>query len=125
MSLDKLYTNKDIIKPIFNSQIKEHHKNFFFLEPSAGNGALVDILKEKEVEYAAFDILPERDDNEAKNFFHFNKKLDLTTKKKIITFMNPPFGKSCSLAIRFFNHSATFSSEIWQIVPKTFKKAIS
>lgn len=35
---------------------------------------------------------------------------------------NPPFGKNTSLAIRFFNHAATFASRIAFIVPLTFKK---
>lgn len=35
---------------------------------------------------------------------------------------NPPFGKNASLAVRFFNHAATFSRRIAMIFPRTFRK---
>lgn len=39
-----------------------------------------------------------------------------------VTVGNPPFGRNSSLAVKFFNHAANFSSIIAFIVPKTFQK---
>ena len=35
---------------------------------------------------------------------------------------NPPFGKNCSLAIKFFNKAAEFADLIAFIIPRTFKR---
>ena len=118
---DKFYTKKDIIENIISIIFEKEYNEFTFVEPSAGDGALIDVLKKFNIDnIVAYDLYPERKDITKKNFL----KLDIRTllKKKIITFQNPPFGKSCSLAIKFFNKAALFSQEIWQIVPKTFKK---
>ena len=48
--------------------------------------------------------------------------LMLFSQKKIIAIGNPPFGKNCSLALRFFNICATFCETICFIVPRTFKR---
>lgn len=125
-SLDKFYTNKDIFLPIFEEFFKKgfqkKYSKYVFIEPASGNGSLVDILTEKKFSnILAFDLYPEREDIVEQDFFELNIK-KYTKSKNIITFMNPPFGKCCSMAIKFFNKSSIFSKEIWQIVPKTFKK---
>jgi len=35
---------------------------------------------------------------------------------------NPPFGRVSSLAIKFFNYSATWANVIAFIIPRTFRK---
>ena len=41
---------------------------------------------------------------------------------KILTIGNPPFGKNSSIARKFFNRVASFSSTIAFILPRTFRK---
>lgn len=122
LQYDKFYTNIEKIKPIFSQYYSSKYKSYYFVEPSAGNGALIDLMKSFGItKILAYDILPERADITKKDFFNV-KIPNIIEDKKIITFMNPPFGTSCNLAIKFFNQAAGYSKEIWQIVPKTFKK---
>lgn len=44
-------------------------------------------------------------------------------KKNILVIGNPPFGKVCSIAIKFFNHSANWAKIIAFIIPRTFRHA--
>ena len=116
--LDKYYTNINKIKKI----IGRLNKNYFYIEPSAGDGAFIEILKEKGCEFKAYDLAPNHKDIEQKDFF--NVTIEKSSKHtKTIVIGNPPFGKNSSLAIKFFNHAASFEvDEIRFIVPKTFKK---
>ena len=52
------------------------------------------------------------------NFFEFEPKED----KKYLVIGNPPFGRSSSTAIKFFNKAAVFSDCIAFILPRTFKR---
>ena len=49
-------------------------------------------------------------------------KLSTTTNSAYVVIGNPPFGKNASLAVKFFNHAATFASMIAFVVPLTFRK---
>lgn len=85
-----------------------------FVEPSAGNGSFLHALPPTTL---AYDISPKCDKIIKANFF------DVTIPLSSIVVGNPPFGFSCSTAIKFFNHSAKNRAKIIAfIVPKTFKK---
>lgn len=87
------------------------------LEPSAGSGNIYNFLNPKlrpgiDIDHKMNgiiqgDFLAWRPDQCYEN---------------IITIGNPPFGKNAGLAVKFFNHAATFSNSIAFIVPKTFRK---
>ena len=120
--LDKFYTNENIIYSLvkeYGSQDK--YKKYLFIEPSAGNGALLNVMDKLELKYKGFDLAPEREDITQQDFLEFNLK-DYTKRKNIITFMNPPYGFSSNLVVKFFNKASEFSKEIWMIAPKTVKK---
>lgn len=120
--LDKFYTNEDIIYSLvkeYGSQDK--YKKYLFIEPSAGNGALLNVMDKLELKYKGFDLAPEREDIIQQDFLEFNLK-DYTKRKNIITFMNPPYGFSSNLVVKFFNKASEYSKEIWMIAPKTVKK---
>ena len=119
---DKFYTNENIAYNLICEYIgnKDFSKNLF-IEPSAGNGSLLRVMDRLGLKYMAFDLYPENDNIITQNFLEFNI-IDYTKKKDIITFMNPPFGFACNLAVKFFNKASEFSKEIWIIAPKTFKK---
>lgn len=121
IKLDKFYTNEEIAYNLIKEYIKEKKYDNLFIEPSAGNGALLRVMDKLNLKYKAFDLYPEGENITKQDFLEFNIS-DYTDEENIITFMNPPFGFSCNLAIKFFNKASEFSKEIWLIAPKTFKK---
>lgn len=120
--LDKFYTNPDIV----DKCIKDLNVYFTFdefdiiIEPSAGCGNfLLKLPKDKRI---GIDLEPDSSKtNEIikKDFLDYIPDLNKT---RVLTIGNPPFGKICSLAVKFFNHSAKFSNVIAFIIPKTFRK---
>lgn len=117
--LDKFYTKPEIVDLCILELHKYYNFNDFTLiiEPSAGCGNfLLKLPKNKRI---GIDIEPENLKEIVKqDFFTFLPKKS----NNILTIGNPAFGKVCSLAIKFFNHAAKFSSVIAFIIPKTFRK---
>jgi len=114
-NLDKFYTKPEIALQCYNflKQFYPSLDNEMFLEPSAGSGNFLPLLKH----YEAYDIAPEGDNITKADF------LSLTLNKNdYVTIGNPPFGKRSKLAIDFFNHAAKFSKIIAFIVPVSFMK---
>jgi len=61
LNLDKFYTNKDIVGVCYDA-IKTHldiDKNELIIEPSAGNGAFINIIKKLSNNRRFYDIKPE------------------------------------------------------------------
>jgi len=119
--LDKFYTKPEIVDKCI-MELHEYYKfnNFdLIIEPSAGNGNfLLKLPKNKRI---GIDIEPDNTYTKEiikQDFLTFLPK----QVENILTIGNPPFGKICSLAIKFFNHSAKFSNVIAFIIPKTFRK---
>ena len=70
LSLDKFYTNPDIVKICYDA-IKKHldiNKNDLIIEPSAGNGSFINIIKKLSNNYRFYDIKPENKEIVKKNF---------------------------------------------------------
>ena len=86
-----------------------------WLEPSAGDGAFLEHMPQGSV---GLDLAPARPDIVKTDFLSWSAP----NATSWIVAGNPPFGKNSSLAIRFFNHAATFAKVIAFIVPKTFEK---
>jgi hypothetical protein len=106
--LDKFYTNQDIADKC--AAIFFKHASAPVVEPSAGAGAFaphVDIM---------LDLLPEAEGIIQQDFFDFNSK------EHANYLGNPPFGRSASLAKKFFNHAAKGKGCIGFILPRTFRK---
>ncbi|WP_448325806.1 hypothetical protein [Sulfitobacter sp. M13] len=117
-NLDKFYTKPEVARQCVGdlenwTGINLNTTKTDLLEPSAGAGAFLDFLPSCTL---AYDLLPE-DRRIARQDF-----LKLERSEPAIVIGNPPFGKSCSLAILFFNHAATFAEQIAFIVPRTFEK---
>lgn len=114
------------------------------LEPSAGEGAFLNALKQTalvEDERLKFididaqeeahrmdflsvttDLVPDEYVYDYAVYVGKKRNITATSHKKCITVGNPPFGKNSSLAIAFFNQAARFSAVIAFILPKTFCK---
>jgi hypothetical protein len=117
--LDQFYTHPTVAKNCFNA-IKETvkiSKKAVFLEPSAGAGAFFKLFPRSR--RIGLDLEPNHPEVIEQDFFLFKHDPSRTP---LITVGNPPFGKNSSLAVRFFNHAAQFSSVIAFIIPKTFRK---
>ncbi|WP_215229085.1 SAM-dependent methyltransferase [Erythrobacter sp. 3-20A1M] len=85
------------------------------MEPSAGEGAFSKLLPPGSL---AVDIDPRHPDIIKANFL----EVELASSDDIVVIGNPPFGRNSSLAVKFFNHAATFASTIGFILPRTFQK---
>lgn len=115
---DKFYTIPSVSKHCIDTVGKKIKWSQWDLvvEPSAGNGSfLKQIPTQNKI---GIDILPEDENITKCDFFDYKPP----KVKKILVIGNPPFGKVSSLAVKFFNHSATFAAMIAFIVPRTFRR---
>jgi|TARA_Y100000389_G_scaffold185501_1_gene204960 hypothetical protein len=120
--LDKYYTNYNIIKiccKIFKKYIKIF-KNDLIIEPSAGNGAFYNCIK--NYNNIMFDIKPENKLIIKKDFLKLNYKKIKKNYNNIHAIGNPPFGKKSSLAIKFIKKCCKFCDSFSFILPKSFNK---
>ena len=118
MNLDKFYTKKEVAQEcwdIIKSKISVIDFDII-LEPSAGNGSFFNLFpKNKRL---GIDIKPDDKNIRELDFFNFKPESD----KKYLVVGNPPFGRSSSKAISFFNKASTFCDCIAFILPRTFKR---
>ena len=115
--LDKFYTIPSYSKKCIDKVFELYEIKWdLIVEPSAGDGSFYhQIPSEHKI---GLDIAPEDDHIIKQDFFDY-KPID---KQHILVIGNPPFGKISSLAIKFFNHSAKWSSVIAFIIPRTFRR---
>lgn len=118
MLLDQFYTNDDIALRYFNitKSMIDINKYDIILEPSAGRGSFFKLLPDDK--RIGIDLDPKYENIIKQDFLKYEHEKD----KKYLVIGNPPFGKVSSLAIKFFNHAATFADVIAFIIPRTFKK---
>lgn len=116
--LDQFYTNKDIAEKYYEIlKTKVNMDNYDVLfEPSAGTGSFYDLMD--PMKRIGIDISPKHKEIIQRDFFDFTP--DKT--KKYICIGNPPFGRVCSTAIKFFNKCTSFADCIAFIIPRTFKR---
>ena len=117
--LDKFYTIKPYAKKCIDKvfELYETKKWDLIIEPSAGNGSFYLQIPNKNK--IGIDIAPEHESIIKQDFLKYTPPV---VNSNILVIGNPPFGKICSLAIKFFNHSAQWSNVIAFIIPRTFRK---
>lgn len=117
--LDKFYTIPSYSKHCIDKvgELYDIEQWDLIVEPSAGNGSFLNQIP--SVNKIGIDILPDHNTIIKQDFFSYNPP---DNKKKILVIGNPPFGRVCSIAIKFFNHSAQWASVIAFIIPKTFRR---
>ena len=86
------------------------------VEPSAGNGSF--FTRIPTAKKIGLDIAPEHAAIVKGDFFEYTPP----SHPRILVVGNPPFGRVSSLAVKFFNHAATWASVIAFIIPKTFRR---
>lgn len=121
--IDKFYTKKEIVR-LCCEKIKEtlfiSYDNDMIIEPSCGNGAFIDEIKNLVKTYSFFDLAPEHDEIQQLDFLTYTSLK--TNLKKIHVIGNPPFGRQSSLALKFIRKACEFASSFSFILPKSFKK---
>lgn len=116
-NLNKFYTKAEIAEKCFELIKPFLEETDNFIEPSAGSGVFIDVIKKNNFNVVGYDIQPDRNDIIQQDFF----KLEL--KEKNICFLgNPPFGYKGRIAIDFINKSLPYSKFVGFILPYTLTK---
>lgn len=120
--LDKFYTKPHIVELCYNKLIGILKKDitYTFLEPSAGCGRFLDVLRKEKQSFIAYDLLPEGKDITQLDFL--KDKIDITSLENLIVLGNPPFGKKSKIAIEFVNKAFDYTSIVAFILPLQFRK---
>ena len=115
---DCFYTKEKTVLDCLSylNKIADVHGHDLWVEPSAGGGGFLRHLPSPKI---GLDISPTAPNIIKKDFLRWQPTAD---SRNTIVVGNPPFGKNASLAVRFFNHAATFAYRIAMIFPRTFRK---
>jgi hypothetical protein len=118
--IDKFYTQSFVVQ-ICYKLIKKYlkiKKSDLVIEPSAGNGSWIPVIKKLSNNYMLFDIKPEHEEIAKQDFLKIRNIQDF------YLIGNPPFGRKSSTAIKFIKHGASMQAKaIAFILPNSFKKA--
>ena len=116
---DQYYTKSSVALKCVDKirSLVPHSDTYQWVEPSAGNGAFLNILP-ATFDTVGIDIEPRLPSIQCGNF------LDWTplSEKRRIFFGNPPFGRQGSLAKSFIKHAAKYADVIAFILPRSFVK---
>lgn len=125
-TLELFYTKPEVALECYQ-KIKEKlllNNNDLFIEPSAGTGEFIKLIKNDFEKNLSYDINPRQDYIIKKNFLEvdFNKIKQDYNNCKIHLIGNPPFGRQSSLVRKFIKHSIQHVSSFSFILPCSFKK---
>jgi len=97
-------------------------ENDLIIEPSAGNGSFIKIIKELSKNYKFYDLLQENKEIVKQDFLLLDVEEIIKLYNKVHIIGNPPFGRQSSLAIQFIKKCCSFADTISFILPKSFRK---
>jgi hypothetical protein len=120
-TIDKYYTKDEMVDLCMN-QFEAHvsiNNNDVFIEPSAGNGAFINRIKQLG-ECHFYDLEPEHPSISRQDYLLLDTSSFIN--KTVHVIGNPPFGRQSSLSIQFIKKSCSFASSVSFILPKSFKK---
>lgn len=125
--LDQFFTSDDVALKCLEEFMKlasqlgySDLKAVHFLEPSAGGGAFLRALDDKNLGWTGWDIDPQAKGVIENDFLRGENPA--LPNREIITIGNPPFGKRARLAIDFINRALEISETVAFIVPLQFNK---
>ncbi len=125
-TIDKFYTNNETVNLCKNYILEniEINENDIIIEPSAGDGSFIQMIKSLNNNYIFYDIEPENNEIIECDFLHEDFNLDnIINRHQNIHFIgNPPFGRQSSTAIKFIKRCSLYAKTIAFILPKSFKK---
>lgn len=117
ISNEKFYTRPDVAKELIDlvRAMSWFATKTRVIEPSAGAGAFSGQI----VGCEAYDIEPGSPDVVCADFL----SLDLSTDpERTLVIGNPPFGRQCSLALRFIRRACALADHVAFILPLSFMK---
>jgi len=119
---EQFYTLPDVAKDFASEVVAIYGKDAFYLEPCGGRGAFVDALVGLGVPSAnilSFDIEPRHPLVSKRDFL----EEPVQVPAGFIALTNPPYGRACSLASKFFNKCAALDAKaIAFLIPSSFHK---
>jgi predicted RNA methylase len=125
-TIDKYYTKSIVVEQCFEliNKYLNISKDDLIIEPSAGNGAFINMIKLLSNNYKFYDLEPDNNMIIKQNFLELDCKQfkNNPNYKQIHIIGNPPFGRQSSIAIKFIKKCCEFSNSISFILPKSFKK---
>ncbi len=125
-TLDQFYTKRNVAQQyvdIWVEVINPSPIDCVFIEPSSGEGAFSDILREMGYFTLAFDIDPKKEYMIEHDFLEIDPTIFKHDDVIIHCIGNPPFGRNNSLAKAFIKKCCEFASTVAFILPCSFKKA--
>lgn len=121
ISRDKYYTKPSIAETYINKVFKivDITEQDLVIEPSAGDGAFSNALKDK-CNLLSYDIEPKQADIIEMDFLTIDPTLFKGIRVHFIG--NPPFGSNGKLVKQFIKKCCSFAESVSFILPKSFKK---
>ncbi len=121
-TIDKFYTKPSIVQEIKDwvEILNIDYNHDLIIEPSAGNGSFIPLIKEMTLNYKFYDLEPEHESIQKQDYLLLELVND--NFKRIHVIGNPPFGRQASLAIKFIKKSCQYADTVSFILPKSFKK---
>ena len=118
-TIDKFYTKPEVVELCRQSIVKLDILNDkeLIIEPSAGNGAFIEMIQSLTKNALFYDISPDNPIIVKKDFL----EIDDSILENAHCIGNPPFGRQSSMAIKFIKKAHSCKS-ISFILPKSFKK---
>ena len=120
---DTFFTKKEVASQCveFTKKFIDYKSNNVIVEPSAGDGAFIEPIKQLDTTHIFFDIKPLHPDIMEVDYLTLNIEKDAEKSYHVIG--NPPFGRQSNLAIQFLKRSAIYAASISMILPKSFRKS--
>lgn len=119
---EQFYTIPAVADMFTEVLINKVGKNETWLEPSGGSGSFVDALLSRGISEShifSFDIEPKHPQVRLQDFLDPTWEVPSAVS---VAIGNPPFGRACALAIKFFNKCAEACHTIGFIIPPSFNK---
>lgn len=116
---EQFYTDRGLAKRCLDLLASKLDLDSFeiLLEPSAGDGAFLELLPaEKRI---GIDVDPRAEGIQRADFFEWEPPL---FHRSIVTIGNPPFGQRGALAVAFMERACQFSDVVAFVLPRSFKK---
>lgn len=118
--LDQYYTDPAYALYFWNQTHRLLDLDTFdtFVEPCAGTGSFYNLMPANK--RYGIDIDPQCNGVVQQDFMNWS--IPVIPYGRVLTLTNPPFGRNSQGAIDFFQRSATFSTGIGMVLPRSFKK---
>ena len=113
-TIDKYYTKINVVEECKMEILKyiAIHENDLIIEPSAGNGSFIKMIKELTMNHKFYDLIPENKEIIQQDFLILDVSEIIKSYKKVHIIGNPPFGRQSSLAIKFIKKCCEFADTI-------------